>query len=113
MSGSPRIDAEIMLGGSADLSANSDVHDICAAIGSAPHGFEIGQCHYPDGAMTPPDAVADAGLRARLALGQPTELRGDDAIGLAAVEVELSIGEVAADRGVGANALGGPLDAIT
>lgn len=109
----PRIEPEIVLGVTADLTAESDAHEVCAAIGWAALAFEIVQCHYPDWEMTPADAVADAGLHACLALGQPTELRGDDARSLAAVEVELSNGEVTADRGVGANALGGPLDAIT
>jgi 2-keto-4-pentenoate hydratase len=109
----PRIEPEIALGITADLTAESDIGEICAAIGWAALAFEIVQCHYPDWKMTPADAVADAGLHARLALGQPIELAAHDAIDLAAVEVELSIGDVTAERGVGANALGGPLDAIT
>ena len=110
--GQPRIEAEIVLGVSADLSANSDVHEICAAIGWAALGFEIVQCHYPDWAMTPADAVADAGLHAR-PRPTPPRLRVRTHEDLAAVEVGLANGEVTADRGVGANALGGPLDAIT
>ena len=109
----PRIEPEIVLGVTADLSADSDAHEIGAAIGWAALGFEIVQCHYPDWAMTPADAVADSGLHARLALGRPSELRGNDVLGLPAVEVELINGDVTAGRGVGANALGGPLDAIT
>jgi 2-oxo-3-hexenedioate decarboxylase len=109
----PRIEPEIVLGVTADLTAESAGHEICAAIGWAALAFEIVQCHYPDWEMTPADAVADEGLHAHLALGEPTELRGDDAKVLAAVEVELSNGDVTAERGVGANALGGPLDAIT
>lgn len=109
----PRIEPEIALGVTADLTAESDVDEICAAIGWAALAFEIVQCHYPDWRMTPADAVADAGLHARLALGRPTQLGAHDAIDLATVEVELSTDDVTVDRGVGANALGGPLDAIT
>ena len=74
---------------------------------------EIVQCHYPDWDMSPPDAVADAGLHGVLVVGQHVELAAADGDLLAEVEVELRRENVVVARGSGADALGGPVEAVT
>ena len=108
----PRIEPEIVLGFRADLHPNASPAEISAAIGWAAVGFEIVQCHYPNWEMTPPDAVADAGLHGVLVVGDHTEVHPPDGEELVNVEVELRRGELLVAIGRGANALGGPVQAV-
>ena len=109
----PRIEPEIVLGFSADLHPGASLAEVSSAIGWAAAGFEIVQCHYPDWDMSPPDAVADAGLHGVLVVGQHGDLAAADGDLLAEVEVELRRENVVVARGSGADALGGPVEAIT
>jgi len=108
----PRIEPEIVLGFRTDLQPGCFRDDICAAIGWAALGFEIVQCHFPSWNFAPADAIADAGLHGRLIVGDHVEVSPQDAADLAIVEVELRRHDDIVATGRGANALGGPVDAI-
>jgi len=63
--------------------------------------------------MTPPDAVADAGLHGVLVVGKHRELGKADREALDEVEVELRREGAVVARGRSSNALGGPVQAVT
>lgn len=70
--------------------------------------FEIVDAHFPDWRLTPADAVADAGLHARLVLGERRPLEGDeDPFGDS--EVTLMLDGKTVERGHCSDVLGGPL----
>jgi 2-oxo-3-hexenedioate decarboxylase len=108
----PRIEPEIVFGFRRNLQPGSSRADICAAVGWAALGFEIVQCHFPSWNFAPADAIADAGLHGRLVVGDRVEVSPQSAADLAAVEVELRRQDEVVATGRGANALGGPVDAI-
>jgi 2-oxo-3-hexenedioate decarboxylase len=107
----PRIEPEIVLGFQGELSPRASATEICSAIGWAAPGFEIVQCHYPDWAMTPADAIADEGLHGVLVVGDRVPGPFSPAA-LASTKVELMREHAVVARGSGADALGGPVDAI-
>jgi 2-oxo-3-hexenedioate decarboxylase len=86
---------------------------VAAAIAWAAIGFDIVHCRYSKWEMSPTDAIADAGLHGLLVVGERHVLPSSRAEALAGVEVELRCEEETVARGVGANALGGPVDAVT
>jgi 2-oxo-3-hexenedioate decarboxylase len=108
----PRIEPEIVLGFRRNLQPGSSRADICAAVGWAALGFEIVQCHFPSWNFAPADAIADAGLHGRLVVGDRVEVSPQSAADLPTVEVELRRQDDIVATGRGANALGGPVDAI-
>ncbi|MHB8670151.1 MAG: 2-keto-4-pentenoate hydratase [Acidimicrobiales bacterium] len=108
----PRIEPEIVLGLRKALSGDAPVAEVSAAVGWAAFGFEIVQCHYPDWELTPPDAIADAGLHANLVVGEQVELGAVELGGLEDLQVELRRNGNVAARGSGSNALGGPIQAV-
>lgn len=108
----PRLEPEIVVGFGADAVPGMSRQEIVAALAWAAPAFEIVQCHYHDWALMPADALADAGLHGALVVGGRVELGLGDADALAAVEVTLHRdGELVAG-GRGADALGGPVDAV-
>jgi 2-keto-4-pentenoate hydratase len=107
----PRIEPEIVLGTQAELARDASKDEICAAVGWVAPGFEIVQCHYPGWIMAPADAIADAGLHGALVVGD--RLSGPtDSETLASTQVVLKRNGVTVARGMGADALGGPIDAV-
>ena len=108
----PRIEPEIVVGFASDLLRGASPIEISAAIEWAAAGFEIVQCHYPEWEVTPADAIADAGLHGVLLVGERVSLDEGDAHELANVVVELRQGNDVVAEGRGANALGGPAEAI-
>ena len=90
----PRIEPEIAF----KLNGNLEVEWMA-------HSVEIVQCHHPQWKVTIADCTADNGLHGRLILGAPLPLADH----LAQVEARLFKGEQLADKGTGANVLGGPL----
>jgi len=109
----PRIEPEIVVGFGSALTHAASREDVVAAIAWASLGFEVVHCHYPNWEMTPADAIADGGLHGALVVGERRRLGPSEAEDLAAVEVELVRDDVVVATGVGASALGGPVDAVT
>ena len=107
----PRIEPEIVIGLACDIASGAGRDAVAAAISWAAIGFEIVQCHYANWDMTPADAIADAGLHGVLVVGERHKVDASRALGLASLEVELC-GDVTTAAGVGANALGGPVEAV-
>lgn len=112
----PRIEPEIVLGLALDVAADAGVDDIAGAIGWVAHGFEIVQSIFPSWRFDVADCVADGGLHGALYIGPPRELAASGGAGLAAslsgLRVELRRDGTVVDRGVGANVLDGPLQAL-
>jgi 2-oxo-3-hexenedioate decarboxylase len=108
----PRIEPEIVIGLASELTHGAGRDDVAAAIGWAAVGFEIVQCHYANWDMTPADAIADAGLHGVLVVGERQSLVATNAEVLASLEVELKRDDETLATGVGANALGGPVEAV-
>jgi 2-keto-4-pentenoate hydratase len=108
----PRIEPEVVLGFATDLHRGASMGEICRAVQWAALGFEIVQCHFPSWQFKPADAIADAGLHGRLVVGHRVQLSAGEVPQLAEVDVELSRQNGTVERGRGANALGGPAQAI-
>lgn len=111
----PRLEPEIVLG-LRSAPRSSSLEDLTQAVDWVAHGFEIVQSLYPNWQFAAADTVAAFGLHARLlvgprvparALGQarPAEL-------LAELWLELRCDGRPVETGSGANALGGPLQAL-
>jgi 2-keto-4-pentenoate hydratase len=110
----PRIEPEICFKLKAPLPLTHDPDELLGAIEWVAHAVEIVQCHHPDWKVTIADCTADNGLHGRLIVGTPIpvgELRGL-AAQLPALRVELRKGESVVDRGLGANVLDSPLEAL-
>jgi 2-keto-4-pentenoate hydratase len=113
----PRIEPEVVLRLRGPIPEGEvSVEDWATCVEWAAIGFEIVDCHYPDWRFTAPDAVADFGLHARLIVGPPWRIGGDEARRttsmLASLAVTLSEGSDTKATGVGRNALGGPVRAL-
>ena len=104
----PRIEPEICFG----LSAAPGERPLRECLAWMAHSIEIVQCHHPDWKVRIADCTTDNGLHGRLILGPPAPLPRDAEALLPAVEVELYRGDTLIDRGVGANVLGSPLEAL-
>lgn len=108
----PKVEPEIVLGLKHDLRRGSSRSQIAEAVAWAAIGIEVVHCHYPGWVMTPPDALADGGLHAALRYGRKVEMNPDLLEGLAESFIELECDQTLVATGIGANALGGPLDAL-
>ncbi|MBO6717179.1 MAG: hydratase [Rhizobiaceae bacterium] len=112
----PRIEPEIVLGVDADLEPGMTTADIAQAVGWVAHGFEIVQSIYPDWRFTAADCIADNGLHGALLIGPKRAIPSGDraalAERLAAVGLTLFRNGELIDKGVGANALDGPVEAL-
>ena len=109
----PRIEPEIVIGLASELTHAAGRDDVATAMAWGAVGFEIVQCHYAGWEMTPADAIADGGLHGALVVGERFGLEGSHAMALANLEIELLRGADVMATGVGAHALGGPVEAIT
>ncbi len=110
----PRIEPEICFRLKASPPRTKDPDQLLAAIEWVAHSIEIVQCHHPAWKLKISDCTADNGLHGRLVVGTPrpvTELPGL-AAKLQALEVSLCKAGLEIDRGVGANVLDGPLNAL-
>ena len=111
----PRIEPEIVFGLAAAPTGAMDDAALAGCIAWVAHGVEIVHTHIDgwrfDGAADP---LADFGLHGRLLVGPRVPVAGWTTLGpdLAALTMALEHEGRAIDRGVGANVLDGPLDAL-
>ncbi|MGO4832358.1 2-keto-4-pentenoate hydratase, partial [Rhizobiaceae sp. 2RAB30] len=113
----PRIEPEIVLGLGRDVTSDMTLDDIAGSIEWVAHGFEIVQSIFPGWRFGVADCIADGGLHGALFVGPRRSLRQDERPGLAAALSSLTItlsreGSVV-DRGIGANVLDGPIQALS
>ncbi len=76
------------------------------------HSVEIVQCHHPAWQVKLADCTADNGLHGRLVIGETFPLTQKLADALPGAQVALMKEGRVVDRGVGANVLDGPLQAL-
>lgn len=111
----PRIEPEIVFGLAAEPTGEMDDATLRGCIDWVAHGVEIVHTHIEgwryDGAA---DAAADFGLHGQLIVGPRVPVAGWTTLGtdLAALTMVLEHEGREVDRGVGANVLDGPLDAL-
>ena len=111
----PRIEPEVVLHFQSMPPVTDNLDKILECIDWVAHGIEIVQSHYPAWKFQAADTIADSGLHAALLVGEPRYLNelGPTVISdLEHFEVTLSCNGQVCDRGKGANALGGPLQAV-
>lgn len=112
----PRIEPEIVLGLDGDLRPGMSLQEVEAAVGWIAHGFEFVQSIYPDWKFQTADCIANGGLHGALFVGPRLNISAGERAGLAArlaaLRVTLSRNGEIQDRGVGANALDGPVNAL-
>lgn len=108
----PRIEPEIVLGLKAAPRAGMSAEAVAACVAWVAPGFEIVQSIYPGWRFDVADTIVAGGLHGRLVLGDRTEATPEALAGLPAVELTLLRDDAEVERGVGANALGGPLEAL-
>jgi 2-oxo-3-hexenedioate decarboxylase len=112
----PRIEPEIVLG-LRRPPASGSLEEIAGAIEWVAHGFEFVQSLYPGWRFRAADCIADGGLHGALFIGPRKSVaeaeRATLAADLAALEIELFRDGERMDSGVGANALDGPLSALS
>ncbi|MGH8736497.1 MAG: 2-keto-4-pentenoate hydratase [Burkholderiales bacterium] len=109
-----RIEPEICFGLKAEPPITHDADTLLGAIEWVAHSIEIVQCHHPDWKLKVADCTADNGLHGQLVVGAPIPVRELAGLGakLPALKVELRKGGAVVDRGVGANVLDSPLEAL-
>lgn len=110
----PRIEPEICFGLKASPPVSRDPDALLGAIEWVAHSIEIVQCHHPDWKLKIADCTADNGLHGRLVVGKRILVADLPQLGsrLPPLKVELRRGDTVVDRGVGANVLGSPLEAL-
>lgn len=110
----PRIEPEICFGLNSAPPRTRDPEAIMACIAWIAHSVEIVQCHHAGWKVAIADCTADNGLHGRLVLGTPVPVSdiADLAAKLPRIEVALLRAGAAIDKGVGANVLDSPLNAM-
>lgn len=110
----PRIEPEICFCLARAPGAARRPQDLLACIDWVAHSIEIVQCHHPDWTLKIADCTADNGLHGRLVVGTPIPVsRLPDLVAqLPALKVTLHRGDKVIDRGLGANVLDSPLNAL-
>ncbi len=110
----PRIEPEIVFGLKAEPRAGMDNAALTGCIEWVAHGFEIVHTHFDGWRFRRGDCFADDALHGRLYVGArvPIGRFADPAAELRALAVELLRDGEVVDRGVGANVLDGPVDAL-
>jgi len=112
----PRIEPEIVFGLASAPQAGMEPADLAGCLAWIAHGFEIVQSPFPDWRFKATDSICAGGLHGALLLGPKQEVaaaeRGRWAELLANFEMVLSADGVEQDRGVAANVLGSPLNAL-
>ncbi len=111
----PRVEPEIVFGlGAAPVAGMTDA-EILGCVDWVAHGFEIVQSVYPGWKLTCAESAAAFGLHGALILGSRHPLERDRAAWdeqLPALGVTLTRGGDVVTKGVGANVLGGPVQAL-
>jgi len=112
----PRLEPEIVLGVARALEPGMDADAIAVRIGWIAHGYEIVQCVFPGWKFAAADSIALGGLHAMLLVGPriPVDSGENDGLLAALPSLRLTLfqGGSEVDRGVGSNALDGPLNAL-
>ena len=112
----PRIEPEIVLGLEQDLTPGMSLTAIAEAVGWIAHGFEIVQSIFPGWRFKVADCIADGGLHGAYLQGPPYPISKGDRAGLvgslSSLRITLYRNDEAVDRGVGANVLDGPVQAL-
>lgn len=110
----PRLEPEIVFGFAQSPRVGMSEAELTACLSWVAHGFEIVQSHYDDWRFQAPDTVVDGALHGRLIVGPRVPVDGFDALGksLAALRLELYLGDSKIDEGVGRVVLDGPLTAL-
>jgi len=111
----PRIEPEIVVHFHAAPPLNANPAELLACIDWIAHGFEIVQSHYPDWKFRAADTIADAGMHARLLLGEPVPVSRLGSVLKAELEnftLRLSCEGALREQGKGNKVLGGPLQAV-
>jgi 2-oxo-3-hexenedioate decarboxylase len=112
----PRIEPEIVICLGDDLEPGMDTTAIAERIDWVAHGFEIVQSVFPDWRFRAADCIADGALHGMLLVGaRRPVLQAQRSVlphGLAALTVSLGRDGVEMDRGLGANVLDGPVQAL-
>lgn len=106
----PRVEPELAVRLGEPLSGPATVPDCRDAVGAVRPALELVDSRIENWDVTPPEAAADNGLAAGLALGDPVAL--EDAGDLAAEPVTLAVDGDAVAEGTGAAAMDGPLRAL-
>jgi 2-oxo-3-hexenedioate decarboxylase len=111
----PRIEPEIVLHVARTPEPGMDLTAMAACVDAVGHGFEVVTSIFRDWRGTAADSIAGGSLHGRYFHGRwlPVDKSRDWITALAEVEVVLLRNGVAVDRGKGANALGGPIQALS
>jgi len=108
----PRLEPEIVLGLSHAPSPDMDEAALAACIDWVAPGFEVVQSIYPGWGFETADTIIAGGLHGGLLIGDRVDATPEVLAGLPDVTVALSRNGEEVERGVGANALDGPLSAL-
>lgn len=108
----PRLEPEIVLGLKGAPTMGMARADMMACIEWVAPGFEVVQSIYPGWKFSVADSIAAQGLHGCLVLGEKSAATDALLRGLSDVRLILSRGPETIENGVGANALGGPLDVL-
>ena len=112
----PRLEPEIVLGLRAAPRAGASADELADAIDWVAHGIEIVQSPFAGWQFAAADTVAAFGLHARLLVGPrvPVAAIGRHGLAdtLASLGLDLALDGRPVESGRGANALGGPLQAL-
>jgi len=113
----PRIEPEIMLGLEGEPRPGMSLEQIFATVGWIAHGFEIVQSVFPGWRFAWTDCVIDNGLHGALLIGPRRQIETGERAklleALASFRITLSRNGEPVDRGVGANVLDGPIQALS
>jgi len=111
----PRIEPEIVLHFARTPEPAMDLAQMAACVDAVGHGFEIVTSIFRDWRGSAADSIAGGSLHGRYFHGRwlPADKGRDWVSALAAAEVVLLRNGVAVDQGRGANALDGPVQALS
>lgn len=108
----PRLEPEIVLGLGKPPSGDMDEAGLAACIDWVAPSFEVVQSIYPGWAFETADTIMAGGLHGGLLIGERFAATPEVLAGLPDVQVALSRNGEETERGVGANALDGPISAL-
>jgi len=110
----PRIEPEIVFRIARPPAAGMDARQLLGCIDAVGHGFEIVQSIYPGWRFLAPDTVAAFAMHGALACGPLAPVDDPEAWldALSCFEIALLRNGETVDRGVAANVLGGPIEAL-
>jgi 2-oxo-3-hexenedioate decarboxylase len=112
----PRIEPEVVFKLKAPVPLTDDPMAVLSCVEWIAPGFEIVQSHFPDWKFAAPDCTAASALHGALVIGAPLAVtdanRAKLAASLTTFALTLSRGATIIDRGVGANVLDSPAQAL-